>query len=100
MKKDLREVSPRWASDVHKELGQLRQEARAALDLAAVALAPSRLIDRLALAVGLLESLGELPANSPPVVALVPKTIAQSKSSLDDWRRWHKQHMEKRIPSS
>jgi len=42
--------------------------------------------------VGLLESLSELPVNSPPVVALVPQTIARSKSSLDDWRSWHKQH--------
>ncbi|HEX7507869.1 MAG TPA: hypothetical protein VF550_13920 [Polyangia bacterium] len=82
-----------------KELARLRQEARARLDLAVVALAPSQLIERLALAVGLLESLSELPVNSPPVVALVPKTIARSKSSLDDWRSWHKQHRQKRIPS-
>ena len=80
------------ASDTQKELAQLREEARVALDLAVVALAPSPLLERLAMAVGLLESLGELPADSPPVVALVPKTIARSKSSLDDWRSWHKQH--------
>jgi len=87
------------ASDTQKELAQLREEARVALDLAVVALAPSPLLERLAMAVGLLESLGELPADSPPVVALVPKTIARSKSSLDDWRSWHKQHLERRIPS-
>ena len=100
MKEHLDKVPESKAGDTQKELAQLRHEARAALDLAVVALAPSPLIERLALAVGLLESLGELPADSPPVLALVPKTIAGSRSSLDDWRSWHKQHLEKRIPSS
>ena len=81
------------------ETDLLRQQARTALDLAIVALAPSQLIERLALAVGLLESLGELPADSPPVITLVPKAEACAKSSLDDWHAWHKQHRGKRIPS-
>ena len=100
MKKNLHKVPESHAGDTQKELAQLRREARAALDLAVVALAPSQLVDRLALALGLLESLGELPADSPPVLALVPKTITRSKSSLDDWRVWHKQYLGKRIPSS
>ena len=99
MKKNLHKVPESHAGDTQKELAQLRREARAALDLAVVALAPSQLVDRLALALGLLESLGELPANSPPVVALVSKTIARSTSSLDEWRSWHKQHQQRRIPS-
>jgi len=99
MKKDLAKAPDGNASDAQKELAQLRQEAKVALDLAVVALAPSQLIEHLALSVGLLESLGELPADSPPVLALVPKTIARSKSSLDEWRSWHKQHQERRIPS-
>jgi hypothetical protein len=99
MKKNLREVSESSAGETQKELAKLRHEARAGLDLAVVALAPSQLIERLALAVGLLESLSELPANSPPLVALVSKTIARSTSSLDEWRSWHKQHQQRRIPS-
>jgi hypothetical protein len=99
MKKTLHKEPDINAGDTQRELAQLRQDARVALDLAVVALAPSQLIERLALAVGLLESLGELPADSPPVVALVPKTIARSKSSLDDWRSWHEQHLARRIPS-
>jgi hypothetical protein len=92
------------ASEIHsvqtlKELGHLRQEARSALDLAVVALAPSELIDRLATAVGLLESLAELPADSPPVMAMVPRTLTHTRRSLDDWRAWHKQHLDRRIPS-
>lgn len=81
------------------DLGHLRQEGRAALDIAVVALAPPQLIDRLATAVGLLESLGELPADSPPVIAMVPKAVTRAKSSLDDWREWHRRYLEKRIPS-
>jgi hypothetical protein len=99
MKKDLAKAADNSSGGTQKELAQLREEARIALDLAVVALAPSHLIERLALAVGLLESLVDLPTDSPPVVALVPKTITRSKSSLDDWRAWHKQHLEKRIPS-
>ena len=64
-----------------------------------VALAPSQLVDRLAKAVGLLESLAELPADSPPVLAMVPKALTHAKSSLDDWHAWHKQQRERRIPT-
>jgi len=99
----MKKILPR-ASDIHsaqtlKELGNLRQEARSALDLAVVALAPSPLVDRLATAVGLLESLAELPADSPPVIAMVPKTLAQAKSALEDWRAWHKEYLDRRIPT-
>jgi len=89
--------SPSVASPA--EPGTLRHQARTALDLAVVALAPSQLIERLAMASGLLESLGDLPADSPPVIAMVPKAVAGAKSSLDDWHGWLKQHLGKRIPS-
>jgi hypothetical protein len=96
--------TPHKASEIHsdatlKELGGLRQEARAALDLAVVALAPSQMVDGLATAVGLLEALAELPADSPPVIALLPKTLSRAKTSLADWRAWHAQYLDRRIPS-
>jgi cellulose biosynthesis protein BcsQ len=94
----LKESEPPIA-ETPNALGQLRQEARVALDLAVVALAPSQLVERLATSVGLLESLGELPTDSPPVVAMVPDTIARARRSLDEWRTWHQQHLAKRIPS-
>jgi hypothetical protein len=84
--------------DTLRELGQLREEARAALDLAVVALAPTQLVERLATAAGLLEALGGLPADSSPVIALLPKAIARARSCLDDWRTWHRQHLAKKIP--
>jgi hypothetical protein len=81
------------------ELALVQHQARTALDLAIVALAPSRLIYQLATAVGLLESLGDLPAESAPVVALIPTAVARAKSSLDDWQVWHKEHRGTRISS-
>jgi hypothetical protein len=99
MKKPLHEASELRSAETLTELAHLRQEARSALDLAVVALAPSALVERLAAAVGLLESLSELPADSPPVMAMVPKTLTHATKSLDDWRAWHKQHLARRIPS-
>jgi hypothetical protein len=54
------------------DLSHLRREARTALELAVVALAPSDLVDRLAVVAGLLEAIVELPPNSAPVLALLP----------------------------
>jgi hypothetical protein len=99
MKKSIHKPSESHVGDASTDIPHLRHEARVALDLAVVALAPSQLVERLATAVGLLESLGDLPADSPPVLALVPKAIALAKGGLDDWRSWHKQHLERRIPS-
>jgi hypothetical protein len=99
MKKILSRASEIHSAQTLEELGHLRHEARSALDLAVVALAPTPLVDRLATAVGLLESLAELPTDSPPVVAMVPKTLARAKSSLEDWRAWHRKYLARRIPT-
>lgn len=80
------------------DLSHLRREARTALELAIVALAPTELVDRLATAAGLLEALVELPTDSAPVVALVPKVQIQATSALDDWQKWNEQYLEKRMP--
>jgi hypothetical protein len=80
------------------DLSHLRREARTALELAVVALAPSEIVDRLAAVAGLLEALVELPPDSPPVVALVPTVESRAKSALERWRRWQGEHLEKKIP--
>lgn len=89
-------------SDVHAgtplDLNHLRRETRTALELAVVALAPSELVDRLAAAAGLLEALVELPTDSAPVVALVPRVQSRAKIALDDWYKWQKEALEKKIP--
>ena len=70
------------------DLSHLRREARTALELAIVELAPNDLIDRLALVTGLLESLAELPADSAPAIALGPPTADRARVALKMWRDW------------
>ena len=79
-------------------LGHLRREARTALELAVVALAPPELVDRLAAAAGLLEALVELPTDSVPVVSLVPRVVTRTRNALDEWQKWRREHLDKRIP--
>jgi hypothetical protein len=88
------------AADSGLSLSHLRRETRTALELAVVALAPSELLERLASAAGLLEALIELPANSPPALALAPGLIERTKSSLEDWRKWQRENLEKKMPRS
>ena len=80
------------------DLSHLRRESRTALELAVVAMAPSELVDRLATCTGLLEALAELPTNSAPVIALVPKLVIRTRRALEDWQKWHHEHLEKKIP--
>jgi hypothetical protein len=75
------------------DLSHLRREARTALELAVAAMASSEMIDRLAAAAGLLEAIGELPPNSPPVLALVPQLVKRSRAALDEWQRWQEVHL-------
>jgi len=70
------------------DLSHLRREARTALELAIVDLAPNDLIDRLALVAGLLESLAELPPDSAQGIALGPSTAARARVALEMWRDW------------
>lgn len=89
---------PTPASESGLGLSHLRREARTALELAVVALAPSELIERLAAAAGLLEALIELPANSPPALALMPGLVERTRASLDAWQRWQRENLEKKMP--
>jgi hypothetical protein len=85
-------------ADSQMDLSHLRRESRTALELAVVALAPSDLVDRLAISAGLLEALVELPTNSAPVIAMLPKLVTRTRSALEDWRKWQHEHLEKKIP--
>jgi hypothetical protein len=70
------------------DLSHLRREARTALELAIVELAPTDMIERLALVTGLLEALAELPADSSPALALGPSTADRARVALKMWRDW------------
>ncbi|HEY6175858.1 MAG TPA: hypothetical protein VIX73_15475 [Kofleriaceae bacterium] len=79
-------------STMRLDLSHLRREARTALELAIVELAPTDLIERLALVTGLLEALSELPADSAPVIALGPPTAERARAGLEMWRDWSAKH--------
>ena len=81
-------------------LSHLRRETRTALELAVVALAPLELLERLAAAAGLLEALIELPANSPPAMTLMPGVVARTRESLEHWKTWQRDNLEKKMPRS
>ena len=70
------------------DLSHLRREARTALELAIVELAPTDLIERLALATGLLEALAELPPDSAPAITLGPSAADRARIGLKMWRDW------------
>jgi len=74
------------------DLVHLRREVRTALELAVVALAPMDLIERLAAGAGLLEAIAELPLDAPPVGALAQTAIERAGATLEDWRRWQREH--------
>jgi len=85
-------------AETQLDFSHLRRDARTALELAVVALAPWEVIQRLASSAGLLEALSELPADSAPVVALVPKVLTRAEKALKDWQEWRTQHLEARLP--
>jgi hypothetical protein len=74
-------------------LGDLRRETKTALDLALIALAPSALLERLATSAGMLEALMELPANSPPALALMPGLLDKAQAALDEWHQWQQDNL-------
>lgn len=92
--------SPAVADASGLGLSHLRREARTALELAVVAMAPSELVERLAAVAGLLEALIELPANSPPALALVPSVVQRAQDCLGDWQTWRRQSLEPKMPRS
>lgn len=94
----LKHSSQRALADARMDVSHLRRDARTALELAVVALAPWDIINRLASAAGLLEALGELPEDSAPAIALTPKVLARSKTALQDWQNWRAEHLEPKLP--
>jgi hypothetical protein len=66
------------------------EETRDALELAIVSGAPSELVDRLALAAGLLNALDDLASDGPPLVALTATTLERAQIALAAWRTWQR----------
>src|SRR5205814_5198669 len=83
-----RRTADRDGREMSLDLRHLRRDARTALELAVVALAPGELVDRLAVSAGLLEALVDLPTDSAPVIALVPNVVTRTRRALEDWQKW------------
>jgi hypothetical protein len=66
----------------------LRREVKTALELAVASMSPSEIVDRLAIAAGLLEALAEFPPDATPVVATGPRAVAIGDEALKAWRAW------------
>jgi hypothetical protein len=61
---------------------------KTALELAVTSMAPTEIVDRLAIAAGLLEALAEFPSDAAPVVATAPRAVAIADEALKAWRAW------------
>lgn len=77
------------------EIRHLGREVKTALELAIAALAPSSLVDRLALAAGLLSAIAEFPLDSAPILPLAPRAVTRAKQCLQEWQTWQKEHLPK-----
>jgi len=66
----------------------LRRDVKTALELAIALLAPTELVDELAMAAGLLEALGQFPADAAPVLATTPRAIELAHTALAEWQKW------------
>lgn len=73
---------------IQLDRSHLRRDTRSALELAIVELAPTELIERLALVAGLLEALAELPSDSAPALALGPSAEERARDALAKWQAW------------
>ena len=74
------------ASALHAN--HLRREVKTALELAVASMSPTEIVDRLAVAAGLLEALAEFPSDAAPVVATAPRATAIADEALKAWRAW------------
>ncbi len=74
------------------ELRHLAREVKTGLELAIAAFAPSELVDRLAVAVGLLEAIADMALDEAATVPLVTRTVERADQALAAWLRWRDDH--------
>lgn len=70
------------------ERRHLRREVRTALELAIVALAPTAIVEQLAIAAGLLEAIEELPTDTLPVQDVTGSIVRRAVAALERWNEW------------
>jgi hypothetical protein len=72
-------------------LNHLGREVKPALELAIAAMAPAALVDRHAIAAGLLEAIRDLLAEDDQL-PLIARTRERAHQALADWARWRTEH--------
>jgi hypothetical protein len=75
----------------HMELRHLAREVKTGLELALAAVAPSDLVDRLAIAAGLLDAITDMTLDDSSV-PLVTRTVERANQALAAWSQWRTDH--------
>jgi hypothetical protein len=66
----------------------LRRDVKTALELALALLAPTEIVDELAIAAGLLEAISQFPHDAAPVIANTPRAVELAHTALAAWQTW------------
>ena len=74
------------------ELRHLAREVKTSLELALAALAPSDLVDRLAIGAGLLDAITDMALDETATIPLVTRTVERANEALSAWHRWRDDH--------
>ena len=74
------------------ELRHLAREVKTGLELALAALAPSDLVDRLAIGAGLLDAITDMALDEATTIPLVARTVERANEALAAWHRWRADH--------
>lgn len=77
------------------ELRHLAREVKTSLELALAALAPSDLVDHLAIGAGLLDAITDMALDEAATVPLVTRTVERANQALAAWHRWRNDHLPK-----
>lgn len=74
------------------ELRHLAREVKTSLELALAAPTPSDLVDRLAIAAGLLDAITDMALDEAATLPLVTRTVERANEALAAWQRWRADH--------
>lgn len=74
------------------ELRHLAREVKTSLELALAALAPSELVDNLAIGAGLLDAIMDMNLDDAARNPLVSRTVERANAALVAWRQWREDH--------
>jgi hypothetical protein len=86
---------PEVPMSTQMELRHLAREVKTGLELAIAAFAPSDLIDRLAIAAGLLDAITDMALDQAATLPLVASTVERAHQAVAAWQQWRNDHLPK-----